>query len=167
MKLNNRAIIILMVLITVMLIGSACRSIQDEDSIYSKEGDSINSSVNEDAELEEILTLNELKNILKTSRSIEAKDINNQTIGILNTGKNINQIITDIFYHNVVEDYEYTSDEELVAIISFYPLSGDPIYALMKERFLYIEGYYFTSETDSIQSIIEYFRTNNEEEPIV
>jgi len=125
------------------------------------------SITNEEMQTQEGLTLVELKDLLETSNSIEVKNTDNQVIGKINTGEKINKVVDDIFKHTAVDDYEYSSGEDVVAIINFYPSGNEPIYGLIKEKFLYIEGYYFTSRNNSISKIIDYFRLNTEEEPIV
>lgn len=166
MKSRYRLFVILVIITIVLVLMSGCTSNKDSDYI-EEDNNLIDSSVNEEAETEEPLTLNELKDLLETSKSIEVKDTDNQVIGTLNTGKNINQVIADIFYHNAVEDYEYSSDENVIAIISFHISSADPIYGLIKENFIYIEGYYFPAQNNSIKNIVNYFINNNEGEPIV
>lgn len=166
MKSRYHLFVILAIITIALVLMSGC--ISNKDKVYIEEDNNfIDSSVNEEAQAEEPLTLNELKDLLETSKSIEVKDIDNQIIGTLNTGKNINEVISDIFYHNVVEDYEYSSDENVIAIISFHIPSADPIYGLIKEKFIYIEGYYFPAQNNSIKNIVNYFINNNEEEPIV
>jgi len=158
---------ILILLISIIFVIGGCTTKQG-DNIGLKEEDMIltDSMTNEEVPIQDALTLVELKSLLETSNSIEIKNTDNQTIGRINTGEKINKAVDDIFKHIAVDDYKYSSDENVIAIINFYPSGSEPIYGLIKEKFMYIEGYYFTSKNNSIQKIIDYFEINTEDEPI-
>ena len=159
---------VLIIIISSVFIMVACTSVEkNQSSILEEDVNLTDSVINEEVESREILTLEELKALLETSSSIEVKDTNNQTLGKISTGAKLNKVISDIFAHKVVKDYEYSSDENLIGIINFYPSDNDAIYGLIKEKFIYIEGHYFISKNNSIKNLIDYIRTNTEGEPIV
>jgi len=165
--LKNTLRIIILIISIIFVIGGCARKQDENNSLIEEDIVLTDSITNEEVLTQDALTLVELKNLLETSNSIEIKDTDNQIIGKINTGEKINKAIEDIFKHTAVDDYKFSSDENVIAIINFYPSGSEPIYGLIKEKFIYIEGYYFPSKNNSIQKIVEYFRTNTEEEPIV
>lgn len=169
MKLTRYPFVTLIIIISIILTTIVgCSAKQDNNnSLVEEDINLTDSTIDVEVQNQDILTLLELKNLLETSSTIEVKNIDNQIIGKISTGEKINKVITDIFAHNAIDDYQYSSDENVIAIINFYPSGNEPIYGLVKEKFIYIEGYYFTTKNNSIKKIIEYFEANTEEEPIV
>ncbi len=159
-------ILIIVIITTLMVMGCTSKQ-EDNSSVIEENANSQDSIANIEVEAQDPLTLSELKNLLETSTRIEVKNIDNHIIGIVNTGEKINKAISNIFAYDAVDNYEYSPKEDVIAIISFYPLSNEPIYGLVKDKFIYIDGYYFTTKSSSMQDIIDYFQINNEEEPIV
>lgn len=156
----------ILIIASVILLLIGCTT-KDENNMLTEEDVNLTDSItNEGTSSQDGLTLVELRTLLEASNSIEVKNTDNQIIGKINTGEKINKILEDIFNYTAVDDYEYSSNN-VIATISFYPSGKEPIYGLIKERFIYIEGYYFVSKNSEIQKIVDYFRINTEEEPIV
>lgn len=166
MKSIKNTLIILLIISISLNIVVGCSSKENNNSLVDEDINLTGSIINEESQEEEGLTLVELKNLLETSANIEVKNIDNQTIGKISTGENINKIITDIFTLDALDSYNYSSNEEVIATISFSFSSNEPIYGLIKDDFIYIEGYYFISKNNNIQKIVSYFQINNEEEPV-
>lgn len=167
MRTIKNTLIILLILSISLNIVVGCSS--KENNNHSSIDEDINltgSIINEEPQEEEGLTLVELKNLLETSSGIEVKNIDNQIIGKISTGENINKIVTDIFALDALDSYNYSPNEEVIATISFLFSSNEPIYGLIKDEFIYIEGFYFVSKNNSVEKIVNYFQINNEEEPV-
>lgn len=167
MKLIRNPLFILIISVIVIMV-TGCTTKQGDNNLLKEEDISLaDSIINEEMQRQDSFTLIELRDLLEKSTSIEVKNLDNQIIGKINTKEKINKVVEDIFSHSTIDNYEHSSDENLVATVSFYPPSSEPIYGLIKDEFIYIEGYYFTSKNKSIQKIVDYFQANTEAEPIV
>lgn len=120
----------------------------------------------EESEEKTNITLMDLKELLDRSDMVEVKNLENQIIGQIVEDKDIDNVIKSIFSYNAVNKYEDFSKEEVVATINFFPYGERPIYGLIKEKFIYIEGYYFIAKDSGVQDIIHYFETNTDKKPI-
>lgn len=160
-------ILIISTIIIILLFTKGCTSKQDKDNLSINDNSVISDSIfNEEFGKKDKLTLLDLKNLLETSNSIEVKDLENQVIGQIVTGENISKTIEDIFSYNVVDSYEDFSKEDVVATISFH-INGDyPVYGLIKEQSIYMEGYYFISNRNSIKGVVKDFEISTKAEPI-
>ncbi|QUH20993.1 hypothetical protein [Alkaliphilus sp. B6464] len=169
MKLIRNHLLVLIIIISVIVIMmTGCTEKQgDNNSLEEEDVGLADSIVNGEMQKRDSFTLTQLRDLLDKSTSIEVKNLDNQIIGKISTGEKINKVVEDIFAHSAIDNYEHSSAENLVATVNFYPASSEPIYGLIKDKFIYIEGYYFTSKNNSIQKIVDYFETNTEEEPIV
>ncbi|GEM_PF-3593087 len=169
MKLIRNHLLVLIIIISVIVIMmTGCTGKQgDNNSLKEEDIGLADSIINEGMQKRDSFTLIQLRDLLDKSTSIEVKNLDNQIIGKISTREKINKVVEDIFGHNAINNYEHSSEENLIATVSFYPVSSEPIYGLIKDKFIYIEGYYFTSKNNSIQKIVDYFQANTEEEPIV
>lgn len=165
-SIKNTIIISLIISMTLSMSLGCSSEKENNHSLVGEDTSLADSFMNEEMQKEEGLTLVALKNLLETSTSIEVKNIDNQTIGKISTGENINEVVGDIFDYQAMDSYNYSPNEDVIATISFSFASNEPIYGLIKDKFIYIEGYYFVSENNKIQQIINYFKINNEEEPV-
>ncbi|WP_198006341.1 hypothetical protein [Alkaliphilus oremlandii] len=167
-KTLKKALCILIILASIPFIFAGCTSGREpENSIMDDNTNLTGSLLNKNEKNRDELTLVELKNILESSNMIEVKDINGQIIGKVMEGKKINQIVENIYEFKADTDHQYSSEENVLATINFYPSNHEAIYGLIKEKFIYIEGYYFTSKNSDIKKIIDYFNINTEGEPVV
>lgn len=116
---------------------------------------------------EEQPSIEDLRELLGKSSIIEVKDIDNQIIGKINSIEKINKAVEDIFLLDITDEYTYTSTGNIVGTINFYIQGSEPIYGLIKDKFVYIEGYYFVSKNNNVEKIVSFFENNTEEEPIV
>lgn len=168
MKTLKKTLYILIILLGISFIFVGCTSEREpENSLVDDNTNLTGSLLNETEENKDELTLMDLKTILESSNMIEVKDINGQIVGKIMEGKKINQIVEDIYEFKADTDHQYSSEENVIATINFYPSNYDAIYGLIKEKFIYIEGYYFTSKNSDIKKVIDYFSVNTEREPVV
>src|SRR5690606_11114160 len=122
--------ILIIIISDIIIIGGCTAKQSNDDSLIDYDTDLSDSLANEKFEKSDVLTVVELKTLLETSGAIEVKNIENQIIGQISTGEKINKVIEDIFSYTVIDNYENSSDEDVVATINFFPNGDQPIYGL-------------------------------------
>ncbi|WP_459761676.1 hypothetical protein [Alkaliphilus crotonatoxidans] len=106
-------------------------------------------------------TMEELKEILMESVGIELKDTDNQAVGMLQERQDIMSFVDTLFSFPHQEEYpDDTLQNEVIGPLYFYRSQGDDIYGLVKEKYIYIEGYYFLIEENNLKNIEKQFEKN-------
>lgn len=163
--MKNILITLILVITLFFIQGCTSRPNGDNPSIDNNSGiaDFI---TNGEYEEKNKFTLAELKDLLETSNMIEIKDLENQIIGQIAEDENIAETIENIFSYKAVNDYKDFSKEKVIATINFFPDGDQPVYGLIKEKFIYIEDYCFIAENSGVNKIINYFKNKTNMVPI-
>ncbi|SDK39726.1 PH domain-containing protein [Natronincola ferrireducens] len=158
--------IIAILLITLLfLIGCASDSSPEaNDFLDTNETDE---EINYTAiEVNQFTDSQQLKERLIESIAIELKNTENITIGMLQEREQILNLVENLFTYTVKEEYTVTEQTDIVGPINFYFSDGNDIYGLMNNKYIYIEGYYFTIDTKTSQQLQNFFRANIAPAPV-
>lgn len=161
--------ILTVILLTISLFFiSGCASRQNNGGPSRDENLGIMDFVaNEEFRKENKLTLADLRDLLESSNMVEVKNLENQLVGQLVNDENIMGAVEEIFSLRLEDSYKDFARERVIATINFFSHGDYPIYGLIKEKFIYIEGYYFIGRgNNDIEKIIEYFELRTDAEPI-
>lgn len=147
-----------MCIITIFSISACGRNNLEPDEVDDEDiSESIFSTENSRMSLEEF----KLK--LLESISIELKNTNNDTIGVINNRNNITVFITRILEYDIEENHTELENQNVIGPINIYFGDGTAIYGLMKDGYIYIDGYYFIINQPEKNFILNYFEKNIQE----
>lgn len=164
---NFKKTVIILTIIAILFFANGCTRKQNKDNLSTNDNSKISNYMSDEKLVKkDKLTLLDLENLLETSNIVEVKNLENQVIGQIINGENIRNTVESIFSYDILDKYKDYSKEEVIATISFFPSGSYPVHGLIKEKSIYMEGYYFTSNKTNINEIIKYFETNTEAEPI-
>lgn len=122
-------------------------------------------NVNEDSEMAREISLNEKESLtidslisrLLEARAIELKDINNESLGVISDKDNIVQFISRIAEYEIVDRYIEPQPQNVIGPVNIYFNDGTVIYGLMKEGYIYLDGYYFIMGRNERNYIVSLF----------
>ncbi len=164
MKIKGLPYILILLLILTVFAG--CERGQT-GGLEGGENTQSNSRNEDDSDKYQKLTLEELKEVLMDSVGIELKDTDNQAVGMLKDRELILQFVEALFSYHHQEQYPDDSNEnKVMGPLNFYGSQGNEIYGLIKEDYIYIEGYYFLIEEGTLNNIEKLFRANIIKAPV-
>lgn len=108
----------------------------------------------------------QLREKLLEAVSIELKDTENSTVGMLQESEKIVKLVDNLFKYRIEEEYTNSQQVQVVGPINFYFSNGEDIYGLMYNQYIYIEGYYFLINRRISQELQNLFKSNIASAPI-
>ncbi|SCX90297.1 hypothetical protein [Alkaliphilus peptidifermentans] len=136
-------------------------------------GEKFDSSLNDDEaiDLEEaidvkeddtrLFSFEELKDKLLEATLIELKDTDNQTIGAISDRDDIIELVETLFGYPWQDKFpEENQAYSVIGPINFYFDDKDNIFGLVKENYIYIEGYYFLPNKTQQEALKKVFQQN-------
>lgn len=151
---------ILMCILFILVIG-ACGSNNSSDSLVIEEDhDEISNNIITDFEIQ---TLEDFIQRLSESTSIELKNVNNEVVGTISNRSDITQFIDRISEYEIKDDYIEENSQDVIGPLNVYFGDGTAIYGLMKEEYIYIDGYYFLLNRSEKNYIVNHFSRKTRE----
>ena len=155
--------IVLMCVVSIFII-SGCGNNNNINSLEETDDDNINEiALDSIANEKGSTTLEELVTLLLEANAIELKNINNETLGVINDRNKITQFVNRISEYEIKDDYTERTSQNVIGPINIYFNDGTAIYGLMKENYIYIDGYYFLVNRNERNYIVSYFGSNIQE----
>jgi len=115
----------------------------------------------------EKMNLEDLKEKLLGSVGVELKNTDNQAIGLLKEREEIFNFVEELFQHPQQEKFPNDSKgNTVIGPINFYFSDDEDLYGIVKDSYIYIEGYYFLMSQEDIDDIEKMFRNNIIEAPV-
>lgn len=159
----KKTCIVLICFISIFIISS-CGNNNNINSLDETNDENINENVLDSiANEKESISLEGLLALLLEANAIELKNINNETLGVINDRNKITQFVNRIFEYEIKDDYTERTSQNVIGPINIYFNDGTAIYGLMKENYMYIDGYYFLVNRNERNYIISYFGNNIQE----
>jgi len=152
-----KKICIIIMCITSIFIISACGGNEEQKS-QDEFGDEDITEYSSDMILNDKgnLTLEELKTTLFESNAIELKSINNDTLGVINDRNSIASLVNRILSYEIVDTYVEEQTQNVIGPINIYFDDGTALYGLVKEGYIYIDGYYFLMSRSERNYVVNY-----------
>ncbi len=108
----------------------------------------------------------ELKEKLLMATGVELKNIDNQSIGILEEKEDIENLVGTIFTYNVSDELKGSQNGQPIGPINFYFSDSVDIYGLVNSQYIYIEGYYFDINNRILKALQNDFKRNISNAPV-
>lgn len=159
--MKNKKIALLAIgLIFIFMIAGCSRNEEMIDQISGNDHQEVLDPKDDDNYLEQ-LTPEELKDILLETVGIELRNTENQAIGLLKERDAILEFIEELFTYPKQEKLPGDSSEDsVVGPIHFYFNNNEDLYGLVKDDFIYLEGYYFLLTGNNGERVVNLFKNN-------
>ncbi|MCC5912532.1 MAG: hypothetical protein JJT76_19105 [Clostridiaceae bacterium] len=102
----------------------------------------------------------DLREQLLGASSIELKDTQNRTIGMLQDREEIASFINQIFEYDREEEYVVDQQVRVIGPMNFYFADDEAIFGLMNEAYIYVEGNYFLLDNRKAANIKRTFKSD-------
>ena len=147
-----------------IFIISGCGNNNNINSLEETNDENINEIVLDSIANEKgSISLEGLLALLLEANAIELKNINNETLGVINDRNKIAQFVNRISEYEIKDDYTERTSQNVIGPINIHFNDGTAIYGLMKENYIYIDGYYFLLNRNERNFIVSYFGSNIQE----
>ncbi len=162
---KKRIVGMIIVLIFILLMGG-CKGNKIIDQTTKDQEQENLTTTNPKRQYKKI-TLDQLEEKLMESIGIELKSTENNAIGYLEKREEIIRFVEDLFEYPKQEEFPNDSlANEVVGPLNFYFSNDDDIYGLVKNNYIYIEGYYFLITDSQVKTIETLFKNRMLETPV-
>ncbi|MBM7614622.1 hypothetical protein [Alkaliphilus hydrothermalis] len=162
----KKYVIPLIISLTFILLIVGCTRDEIGDQTTIDEDQNMLAPSRQENKLEKI-NLEDLEEKLLGSVGIELKNTDNQAIGLLKEREHIVSFIEELFQYPQQEKLPNDSSKDaVIGPINFYFNEEEGIYGIVKNGYIYIEGYYFLMSDRDAAKIENLFSKSIIEAPV-